>query len=84
MWGKRKRKHCRRKVKFVCLHQKHGCEHDFKHEDKCCDEGFAKVSQTFCTGTVTGTTNVFTPVFTNVGDATVFNRSCQNGYNNTA
>jgi len=83
MWRKHKRKRCFKKVK-CCQKFHHDFHHDCFDKDCECDEGTAIVAQNFCTGTVNGTTNVFTPVFTNVGDATVFNRSNANGYNNTA
>lgn len=81
--GYRKRKHCCGYKKAKC-HQyygyfEHGCDDDPK-----CEEGHASVSQSVCTGTINGTINLLVPISLNLGDATVFNRSNANGYNNTA
>lgn len=81
MWKKRKGKHLKKRVKVIYHHQ--SCCDDHDHHEQCCDEGIARVAQTFDTGTVTGTANILVPIFVNLGDATVFNRSNQNGYNNT-
>lgn len=86
MWKKRRKKHVKKWVKVIC-HKPCGCDdhddHHHEHHESCCDEGIAKVSQSFDTGTVTGTANLLVPISLNLGDATVFNRSNQNGYNNT-
>lgn len=65
--------------------KKHRCK-IFRHHGHCfprkCHEGKAIVNQLFRTGTISGVTNVIVPVFTNIGDATVFNRSNANGFLN--
>lgn len=75
-----KRKRCCKKSK---CHQHYG-HWGYDCDDKKCDEGHASVTQSFCTGTINGTINLLVPIFVNLGDATVFNRSNANGYNNTA
>lgn len=44
--------------------------------------GNASVIQSFRPGTISGLINVAVPIFLNLGDATSFNRSNLNGYNN--
>lgn len=69
--GRTFKKHC--KVR-VCRHGR-----NFRRR---CHEGTATVNQSFRTGSVTGLLNVLVPIFVNIGDATVFNRSNQNAFNN--
>lgn len=47
-------------------------------------KGVAAINQTFAPGVTNGMVNVFVPVFVNTGDATAFNESDNNGYQNTA
>lgn len=47
-------------------------------------KGFASINQSFSPGVTNGLINLLLPIFINTGDATAFNESNNNGYQNTA